>query len=321
VEDLAHWDRNFDTAIVGGAAVIARMLSRPMLPNGETIPYAYGLRLDTYRGLRTVSRRGHPAGTPTDFIRFPDQRFTVATLCNSDSLEASRLAQGVADLYLGALMGPDSRRPQPPAAVAMSLQELTRYAGIYRSIDDPWNLWPIEVRQGVLGEIIFDDATDEAFYPMTPAGGGRFFEVGRTGNVGLFNFRPLASGGPLGLEMSWNEGPIEVSERVTDSAVWRPSAVVVAEYAGAWFSQDLDAGWQLEARGARLVLRRRGQMDLTLRPVARDRFLRGFGPEGDVSVRLQFHRDSAGRLSELTLSTPPGENSVRNLRFARLVAK
>jgi hypothetical protein len=165
------------------------------------------------------------------------------------------------------------------------------------------------------------NVSDEAFYPMTPAGDGRFFEVGRTGNVGLFNFRPLASGGPLGLEMSWNEGPIEVSERVTDSAVWRPSAVVVAEYAGAWFSQDLDAGWQLEARGARLVLRRRGQMDLTLRPVARDRFLRGFGPEGDVSVRLQFHRDSAGRLSELTLSTPPGENSVRNLRFARVVAK
>jgi CubicO group peptidase (beta-lactamase class C family) len=321
VEDLAHWDRNFDNPKVGGAAAIARMLSRPTLPDGETIPYAYGLRLGTYRGLRTVARGGHPPGTRTEFIRFPEQRFTVATLCNSDSLEAARLAQSVADLYLGAQMSPKTERSQPPAAVAMSTEELSRYGGTYRPIDDPWNLWPIEVRQGVLGEIIFDDATDEAFYPMTPAGDGRFFEVGRTGNVGLFNFRPLAPGGPLGLEMSWNEGPIEVSERVSDSAVWRPSDVAVAEYAGTWFSQDLDAGWQLEARGARLVLRRRGQMDLTLRPVARDRFLRGFGPEGDVSVRLQFHRDSAGRLSELTVSTPPGEDSVRDLRFTRVVEK
>lgn len=136
VQDLAQWDRNFDKPIVGGAAVIARMMSRPRLPNGETIPYAYGLGLGTYRGLRTVSRRGHPAGTQTDFIRFPDQRFTVATLCNSDSLEASRLAQSVADLYLGPEMSPESRRSQPPAAVAMSSQELTRYAGIYRPIDD-----------------------------------------------------------------------------------------------------------------------------------------------------------------------------------------
>jgi CubicO group peptidase (beta-lactamase class C family) len=49
VEDLAHWDRNFDNPKVGGAAAIARMLSRPTLPDGETIPYAYGLRLGTYR--------------------------------------------------------------------------------------------------------------------------------------------------------------------------------------------------------------------------------------------------------------------------------
>jgi hypothetical protein len=295
------------------------MLSRPTLPNGDTIPYAYGLRLGTYRGLRTISRRGHPPGTQTDFSRFPDQRLTVATLCNSDGLEAWRFSQSVADLFLGAEMSPESRRVPSPAAVAMSSEELTRYAGTYRSIDDPWNVGSLEVRQGVLGEIIPDDATDEAFYPMTPAGDGRFFEVGRTGNVGLFTFRPSAPGGPLRLGISWNEGPIDVSERVTDSAVWRPSAAAVAEYAGTWFSPDLDAGWQLETRGARLVLRRRGQVDLTLQPVARDRFLRGFGSDGEVSVRLQFHRDSAGRLSELTVSTLPGEDSVRNLRFTRLV--
>jgi CubicO group peptidase (beta-lactamase class C family) len=321
VEELALWDRNFDDPIVGGDAAIGRMLSRPTLPTGDTIPYANGLRLDTYRGLRTVARGGHPPGTRTEFIRFPDQRFTVATLCNSDGLEAGRLAQSVADIYLGAEMSPRSERRQPPTAVAMSSQELTRYAGTYRLIGDPWNLSPVEVRQGVLGEVLFDDATDETFYPMTPAGDSRFFEVGRTGNVGLFTFRPSATGGPLRLEMAWNDGPIDVSERVPDSAVWRPSAAVVAEYAGTWFSADLDAAWELESRGARLVLRRRAQVDLTLRPVARDRFLRGFGPDGELTVRLQFQRDSFGRVSELTVSTPQGEDSVRNLRFTRLNAK
>ena len=155
---------------------------------------------------------------------------------------------------------------------------------------------------------------------MTPAGDGRFFEVGRTGNVGRFTFRPSAPGGPLRLEISWNDVPIDALERIADSAVWRPSAAAVAEYAGTWFSSDLDAGWQLETRGSRLVLRRSGQGDLTLRPVARDRFLRGFGPDGELSVRLQFHRDSADVVSELTVSTSPGENSVRNLRFTRLAA-
>jgi hypothetical protein len=291
------------------------MLSRPALPDGETIPYAYGLRLGTYRGLSTVSRRGHPPGPLTEFLRFPDQQFTVTTLCNSDALDAGSLARSVADLYLGSQMqGPVATRPEAPAAVVMSPQQLKPYAGVYRPVDAPWQMVPVEVRDGVLGEVIFDDVADEVFYPMTPAGDGRFFEVGRTGNVGIFTFRlSLAR-----LEVSWNDGPVEVTERVSDSAVWHPSAAAVAEYAGTWFSPDLGTAWQLTGRGQRLVLRRLGQPDLTLRPVARDQFLRGFGPDGEISALLQFQRDQASRLNALTVSRLPGEDSVRNLGFVRL---
>lgn len=321
VADLAHWDRNFDQPSVGGPAVIARMVGRPTLPNGDTIPYAYGLRLGTYRGLRTVARGGHPPGMRSDVIRFPEQRFAVATLCNADHLESGRLAERVADIYLGGVMSPARPRPTAPAVAAMSAQELARYAGTYRPIDDPWNLLPIEVRNGVLGEVLFDDARDEAFYPMTPAGDGRLFEIGSTGNVGILAFRSPAAGAPLRLEISWNNGPAETLERVPDSALWRPTAAALAEYAGAWFSSDLDATWRLEVRGQTLVLRRRGQLDVTLLPVARDRFLRAFGPDGDLSVRLQFNRDSARKLTRLTVSTPPGEDSVRGLQFVRLVTR
>lgn len=317
VEDLAHWDRNFDQPAVGGHAVIKRMLDRPKLSTGETIPYAYGLRLGTYRGLRTVSRGGHDPGTRTEVIRFPDQQLTVATLCNADQLEAWRFAQGVADLYLGHLMSPLRLRPTPPAGVAMSVDELARYAGVYRRRDDPWDLGPIEVRKGVLGEVVFDELADEVFYPMTPAGSGRFFEIGRTGNVGILAFRTPAPGAPLLLEISWNDGPADVLERMDDLAVWRPAASTLSEYAGVWFSPDLDAGWRLDVREGKLVLVRRGQPDATLRPVERDRFVRGLGPDGALSVRLQFHRDRDRRLTHLTVSTPPGEDSVRDLRFTR----
>jgi hypothetical protein len=215
-------------------------------------------------------------------------------------------------------MSPLRPRPEPPAAVAMSTDELTRYAGIYRPLDDTWDLQPIEVRNGVLGEVGFDDSADEAFYPMTPAGAGRFFEIGRTGNVGIFAFRSPAPARPLQLEISWNDGPPDALERVPDSAVWRPSAQALGEYAGVWFSQDLDAGWQFEVGAEHLTLKRRGPRDVTLRPVERDRFLRRFGPDGELAARLQFHRDRDGRLTHLTVSTPPGDDSVRDLLFTRL---
>jgi len=128
IEDLAGWDRSFTHPTAGGATAIARMLSRPVLPNGETIPYAYGIRLGAYRGLRTVSRGGHAPGSWTEMIRFPEQHLAVAVLCNADDLDAPRFARSVADLYLAAEMSPLPPKPVAPSPVAVPQAELLRPA-------------------------------------------------------------------------------------------------------------------------------------------------------------------------------------------------
>jgi len=317
VEDLAYWDRNFDNASVGGTAM-ARMQERPKLVSGETIPYAFGLRLGSYRGLRTVSRGGFDKGTRTEMIRYPDHSFAIATLCNTDRVEPWRLGQAVADLYLGAFMTP-ARKPVVPTVVKETAEALAPLTGVYRSVEEPWNLMRVDVRNGVLGYVLFDPLEDEYFQNLASSGGGRFFEVGTTGNIGLYNFRTVASGVPPRLDITWSGAMGDFSqslERISDSAVWRPSAAAVADYAGTWFSQELDAGWQLEQRGEKLLLRRRGQLDLTLWPVERDYFVRGFGAE--LIGELRFQRDGAGTLTHFTVSTPPGEESARDVRFIRV---
>lgn len=316
IEDLARWDRNFDQPAVGGHAVMARMLELPQLASGDTVPYAYGLRLGRYRGLRTIARGGHTGGTRTEIIRFADHAFTVATLCNADMLEAGKLAQRVADIYLGGLMRAVPPRPSPPSPVAVSPTELSRYVGVYASYDEPWNLLPIEMRNGQLVEILFHDATDDTLFALTPAGDGRFFEIGLTGNVGIFTFRSTAPGGPLRLEISWNGGPAETLHRVAESTLWRPQPAALAEYAGTWYSDELDAGWRFDVGDGRLVLNRSGQHEISLRPVVLDQFVRGFGPwQNEFTAQLRFHRDEAGKLTHLTVSTPPGEDSARDVRF------
>ncbi len=317
IEDLARWDANFATGAVGGVPLVERMVSRPKLPNGETIPYAYGLRLGAYRGLRTVSRGGHPPGFRTEFIRFPDKPLTVAALCNSDDLDARRFAEGVAGIYLGAEMEPAVPRPSVPAATKVPPQELERFSGMYGTPGDPWSLWPLEVRDGVLGEVLFHPQTDDEFFPMTPTGGGRFFEIGRTGNVGIFTFQPGAASGAMTLEISWNGAPADKSERLSAPNVWRPSVREAAQYAGTWLSPDIDARWQIEQRAGRLVLRRQGLRELTMLPVARDRFLRAFGPDGEATFLFEFQRGPADAVTALTISTRPGEDSVSGLKFSK----
>ncbi|MBA2292705.1 MAG: serine hydrolase [Gemmatimonadales bacterium] len=319
VTDLARFDRNFDQPIVGGAGVITRMLSRPTLASGDTIPYAYGLRLDVRRGLRTVERGGHDGGTLSEIIRFPEQRLTVAVLCNAEHLAAGRLAERVAAIYLGSAMRPATPIPAPPAAVTVTAAELQRYAGVYRPSDMPWMVVPIEVRNGTLVEVLPHEMRDDTTMVMTPAGEGRFFEIGATGNVGLFSFSTTPGGGPMRLAISWSGGPPEELERVPDSLLWRPGRSV-SMYQGTWYSQDLDAVWKLVTRDDRhLVLRRQGLPDHTLLPVARDVFTRGFGPWASaLNARIEFHRNAQGAITHFTVSTPPGQDSAVGVAFNRV---
>jgi len=321
VANLARFDRNFDQPIVGGAGVITRMLSRPTLASGDTIPYAYGLRLDVRRGLRTVERGGHDDGMISEIIRFPDQRLTVAVLCNAEDLLAGQLAESVAAIYLGSAMQPATPRPAPPPAVAVTTAELQRYAGLYRPLDFPWMMMPIEVRNGSLVEVLPHEARDDTTMVMTPAGDGRFFEIGTTGSVGLFSFSTTPGNGPMRLAISWSGGPAEALERVPDSLLWRPGRSV-GMYQGTWYSQDLDAVWHLVMRDDRhLVLRRQGFPDHTLLPVARDVFTRGFGPWASaLNARIEFHRNARGAITHFTVSTPPGQDSAVGVAFTRVRA-
>ena len=112
VEDLQLWDENFYHPRVGGPALIQQMLERGKLNSGEQQDYASGLVIGTYKGLPTVDHAGADAGYRSDMIRFPEQHFSVAVLCNFADTDPSSLAHQVADIVLAK----DLRAPPPAPA-------------------------------------------------------------------------------------------------------------------------------------------------------------------------------------------------------------
>lgn len=100
VEDVARWDANFYEPRVGGSALLEMQHQRGPLNDGDTLSYALGLRIGTYKGLRTVSHGGSMMGFRTYLLRFPEQRFSVICLCNLGQIDPGRLAFGVADIHL-----------------------------------------------------------------------------------------------------------------------------------------------------------------------------------------------------------------------------
>jgi CubicO group peptidase (beta-lactamase class C family) len=142
VEDLARWDENFYTAHVGGAELIKELQQTATLNNGKALTYAKGLVVSEYRGLRTVSHSGSWGGYRGQLVRFPNQHFSVACLCNLGTANPSKRTLRVADIYLADLMKTptqptdvegDEETPKSKVPFSISRAQLDQFSGEYWS--------------------------------------------------------------------------------------------------------------------------------------------------------------------------------------------
>lgn len=140
IEDLQKWDENFYSAQVGGKDFLREIQEQGKLNNGQVLDYAKGLFLTTYRGLHTVSHGGAWGGYRAELLRFPEQHFSVACLCNVGNAGPTKRAHQVADIYLANLMKPkeqkkeaDDEEQKEKPEIKVAAAQLAPYTGEYRN--------------------------------------------------------------------------------------------------------------------------------------------------------------------------------------------
>jgi CubicO group peptidase (beta-lactamase class C family) len=127
VGDLLKWNENFVSPVIGDPAFVAEQQKAGRFNDGRTHGYALGLFVGTHKGLREVYHSGSTAGYQAFLTRFPDQRVSVAVLCNSSNAQATQFAHAVADVYLADRLKPAAPEPK------LSPAQLQQAAGMYRS--------------------------------------------------------------------------------------------------------------------------------------------------------------------------------------------
>jgi CubicO group peptidase (beta-lactamase class C family) len=140
VEDILKWDENFYSAKVGGKAFLSKLQEPGILNNGKKLRYAKGLAVFDYRGLRAVAHGGSWGGYRAQLLRFPDQHFSVACLCNLGNADPESRATKVAEIFLAFEMkakeptseSAPAKRPKAET-VPLSGEILAQYAGEYVS--------------------------------------------------------------------------------------------------------------------------------------------------------------------------------------------
>jgi hypothetical protein len=275
VEDLLLWDRNFYEPRVGTAEMLAQMQTPGTLQSGKKITYGLGLVMTDFRGLRTVSHGGSWAGYRAELLRFPDEKLSVACLCNLGRTNPSELARRVAQVYLGSRMTPEST-PTTADFVTLDAAALQSRAGLY------WN----RASSDYLEVSAADGRLDVAE--------GRFSA----------SFRPLsatrfAAESAPAVEISF-EGESLIFKRREDTETyariepWKPSTGELEKFRGRYRSEEIVGSIEVVFEGNELVLRHRTIPPDPLKPVRPDTFT----VEG---MTLSFTRDSKGEVDGFTL--------------------
>jgi acyl-CoA thioesterase-1 len=155
VEDLAKWDANYYSHVVGGDTLQKLIHTRGVLAGGDTLIYAFGNEVSTYRGLRTDEHGGSMMGYKAHLLRFPDQHLSVIETCNLGSINPEPIARKVAEVYLGKQMaappsvGQQLRIGDEPITLVLSASQLNRVVGSYTS-DELGATYRVFMRSGRL---------------------------------------------------------------------------------------------------------------------------------------------------------------------------
>ena len=273
VGDMLIWQRNLRDGQVGGREVAALMQVSGVLDSGVVHGYGGGLRIERYRGLRTVSHDGLNGGYRADAVTFPDHGLSVAVLCNNGSAIAWELSRRIADVYLEQHM-----EPLQPARVALAPGQVAKLAGLY------WSPTTDEmVRLELVDGALRPRFRQESLHHI----GAGAFQLGD----GVERWRFGEDGKTLSI---WDSWPVpRVFQRLAQPAVTEG----LQRYAGIYRSHDLGADYEARVADGKLTLHFGRNVRAALEPASGDRFF-------STSLgTVTFTRAPTGEVTGLTVSS------------------
>ena len=304
VEDLALWDENFYQPKVGGKALLAQQLQTGKLNNGQPLEYAFGLQVTKYRGLPIIDHSGADAGYRADLLRFPQQHFSVACLCNLSETSPVALTRKVADLYLSSeFKEPDhASHGAGEKSVTLTEQQLSRYPGMYWNREDERAL-TVTLRDGKL----YRKSPPNQEFELAPVSDSRFRMLGPPIDVSVVFDRPKPDAG-LRMLIQPEESTQPASLRSSDG-VQAHSPRQLNDYVGEYRSREIDPVYRIVVKENGLALLRLKSSSDKLTPAVKDYFRASVGS-------LHFVRNPGGIVSGFLLNT----GRIQNFQFTKTAA-
>lgn len=280
--DLAKWIRNFDNPKVGDESIIKEMTTPFVLTSGDTTSYGLGLFIQEYKGLKYIHHGGADVAHRSMLMYFPEIPAAVVTQSNNATFR-SDIPQKIADVFFKAYMETEESSDMPEEQVAGDFEY------------DPENFEPLtgryelKIQPGFIltfsrdEDRLYTQATGQPEIDIKATSDSTFSLVGVNADI-TFHMKEDGSADSLTLHQNGNHVAMRIE--------WEPSEEEMKQYAGKYFSEELQTFYTVAQKDSSLVLQHYRLDDMNMTPGDKDSFSAGF-----PIAEIQFIRNDQGEVT------------------------
>ena len=303
IGDLQTWAENYANPRVGTRESIDEMTTSFVLNDGEETGYGYGLSVDEQRGLKRVSHGGADVAHRSMFVYFPEINAGLTTQSNH-----AQFNSGVA-YELAAAFFKDAMEAEEDAAAGgdeefdpedFDPEAFNEFAGRY-ALDAAPNFILAFTRED---DTFYTQATGQQRLEIVPTSDSTFRLLAVEASV---TFLRDAEGDVEGLTLHQNGDNHATRLEGDEAEAWEPEPAELADFAGRFFSEELETFYAFAVEDGALVLHQRRLDRAELEPGEEDQFSGG-------GLSFAFERDRNGQVIGFYVAN----GRTRDVRFGRV---
>ena len=302
INDIKKWDDAYYDYSILSEEFWAMMTQKGILNNGDTLSYASGLRIDTYKGQKTIAHGGAFVGFRSSFVRFPEQKFSVVIFSNRNDANPSKMSMEVAEMFLNdklihrKLDSDNDEVPKESDTIEFSKEQLTGYYELDSTS------YEVIVKIGINNDsLIVNQKWDDSSYYIFKVKGNTYRTQADASKI-TFIFSNIKDG----LAQKFKAIHNGVNYYYHRRKHFEYSKIDLEEYSGNYYSKELDITYQLFVKDEKIVLSIGTNAPMVLSVNETDQMLYKFN-------KLRFDR-TRGKISGFELDA----GRVKNLKFSKI---
>ena len=256
VNDMILWIQMLNEQNLDFKSLAQFLKETEPLASGEMAQYARGIMLDDYKGFTAISHGGFGFGGRSQLITIPEKQIGVVVLTNLQSIDAPRIGYQILDVLLS-----DSNYNQEESEHNASFikQNINDFIGEYKEVNSDMTM-TLFIENDTLKSKGSMGRTSAALLQY----GKNKFHRAQSEHV-KYDFTPSKS---HDLIISFGGTPFYFKHAEFVDA----ESVVVSDYEGYFYSEELDVRYHFYSEGDRLKLSYKGNEAINLNSIQLNEF-------------------------------------------------